>query len=362
MYSSARHEHARVILNSMHFQENVPLAPLTTLGVGGAARFFFRAESEAAALDALGEGQRQSLPVFVLGGGSNLLVSDAGFPGLVLQVALKGVESEIVGDRERFMVAGGEDWDGFVAQTVSAGCRGLECLSGIPGTVGASPVQNIGAYGQEVSESINGVRAINLNTMAVREFSNAECEFSYRHSFFNSREPGQWLITRVDFELARGNRPRLQYPDLKKYFADNASPTLCQVRKAVREIRHRKSMLLVEGDEDARSAGSFFRNPIVSREQFAHIQAIAAEHGLVSPFFPAGESVKVPAAWLIEQSGIAKGFTLGRVGISRKHTLAIVNRGGATAAEVLALKSLVQERVRERFGVELQPEPVLLGF
>ena len=346
----------------MHFQKNVPLAPLTTLGVGGPARFFFHAECESQAIDALAEAHRQSLPIFVLGGGSNLLVSDAGFPGLVLQVAIKGVESAIIGDHVRFTVAGGEDWDEFVAQTISAGCSGLECLSGIPGTVGASPVQNIGAYGQEVSESIVSVRAINLKTTAVREFSSAECEFSYRHSLFNSREQGQWLITRVDFEIARGGRPRLQYPDLRKYFAEKPSPTLCEVRKAVHEIRHRKSMLLVEGDEDARSAGSFFRNPIVSREHFANIQAVAAERGLTPPSFPAGDSVKVPAAWLIEQSGIAKGFTLGRVGISRKHTLAIVNRSGATAAEVLALKSLVEERVRERFGVELQPEPVFVGF
>ncbi|HEX8926547.1 MAG TPA: UDP-N-acetylmuramate dehydrogenase, partial [Terriglobales bacterium] len=359
---SARPGRTRAILNSMHFEQNVALAPLTTLGVGGPARYFLRAQTESDFIGAIAEARRRSLPMFVLGGGSNLVVSDAGFPGLVLQVALKGIQAEVLGDRTRFSVAGGEDWDEFVAQTVNAGCSGLECLSGIPGTVGASPVQNIGAYGQEVSESIVRVRALSLRTGEFREFSNAECEFSYRHSFFNSREPGQWLITRVDFELARGGQPRLQYPDLKKYFAENASPTLCQVRDAVREIRHRKSMLLVEGDEDARSAGSFFRNPVISREAFARIQGIAAERGITPPSFPAGDSVKVPAAWLIEQSGISKGFAFGNVGISRKHTLAIVNRGGATAADVLALKSLVQERVRDRFGVDLQPEPVFLGF
>lgn len=348
----------------MNIQENVPLAPLTTLKVGGPARYFVDASSLDDARAALDFARSRELPLFVLGGGSNLVIADRGFSGLVLRVALRGIEERRENGKMIFEAAAGEDWDGFVARTVERDCAGLECMSGIPGTVGGTPVQNVGAYGQEVRETIDAVRALDLTDGQVRELCNPACGFGYRTSIFNTSERGRYLVLAVSFALRPGGEPRLEYADLRKHFASrNGPPTLVETREAVRSIRLSKAMLIVEGDEDCRSAGSFFKNPVFGPAEFDQLCSRVAGCGTQPPrFVAANGKVKVPAAWLVEQSGFHKGYTRGAVGISRRHALAIVNRGGATAAEIVALKDEIQKRVAEEFGVELVPEPVFVGF
>lgn len=339
----------------MQFRENIPLAPYTTFQIGGPARWFAEAENEPDILDAVEFARSRSLPLFPLGGGSNLLVSDAGFSGLVLRIGLRGIEREGSG----FVVAAGEDWDSFVSRAVHQGCAGVECLAGIPGTAGGTPIQNVGAYGQEVSETIINVRALDLNTLQFREFSNAECGFSYRRSIFNSIHRGRYIVTRVSYELRQGGEPKIAYADLKRYFQDAATPSLREVSDAVREIRRGKGMYIVAGDPDCRSAGSFFKNPVVSVEAFARI---GAKEGVEVPHYPVGDgAVKIPAAWLLERAGFHKGYELGAAGISSRHTLALVNRGGANAADIFALRDRIVAEVNDRFGLRLEPEPVLLG-
>jgi UDP-N-acetylmuramate dehydrogenase len=348
----------------MQLQENVQLAPLTTLGVGGPARYFLEATTESEVREAIAFAKERQLPLFVLGGGSNLVVSDAGFPGLVLKVATGGISQYSEGGREVYDVGAGVEWDRLVERTVSANCAGMECLSGIPGTVGGTPVQNVGAYGQEVAETITSVRAVEIKTAEPREFAKDDCGFAYRTSRFNTDDKNKHVIVRVTYALRPGGEPKLEYADLRRHFADHEErPTLRDVREAVQQIRRSKAMLIIEGDEDSRSAGSFFKNPIIDLAHYEAISASVATQRLIPPKYPAGlGKVKVPAAWLVEQSGMHKGYSLGPVGISRKHALAIVNLGGATASDVLALQQKIQQSVVQKFGVELAPEPVFVGF
>jgi UDP-N-acetylmuramate dehydrogenase len=341
-------------------RENIPLAPLTTLDVGGPARYFAEATTESEVLEAVQFARSDRLPLFVLGGGSNLVIADAGFAGLALKIAITGIAQFAPNPGNLiFNVGAGCDWDTFVAQTVEAGCAGLECLSGIPGTVGGTPVQNVGAYGQEVADTIIEVRALDLQSLEVVTLSKADCRFTYRTSIFNTTDRGRYIVLRVAFALRPCGKPTIRYADLEKHFAGNGSPTLSEVRAAVREIRRRKAMLIVPGDEDARSAGSFFQNPVVPQVLFGEL----ATRFPGIPSYPAGDGLrKVPAAWLVEQAGFAKGYMRGRAAISRKHALAIVNRGGATAAEIIALKDEIQAGVQDMFGIHLQPEPVFAGF
>jgi UDP-N-acetylmuramate dehydrogenase len=345
----------------MLLEENRLLAPLTTFGIGGPARWFVRAYSEADIVEATAWAHDRNVPVFVLGGGSNLLIADAGYHGLVLHIALTGIEEQGSGDSGvLFRVAAGEDWDAFVRRATQENCAGIECLAGIPGTVGGTPVQNVGAYGQEVSSVIESVRAFDLKQRRVAEFDAEHCGFSYRKSRFNSTDGGRFVVTRVDYRLTRGGAPLLRYPDLQKAFPAGSTPSLDDVVKAVRCIRQSKGMLLVEGDPDCRSAGSFFKNPILPEDQAHRIEFITRH---VPPRFPAGEGkVKIPAAWLIEQAGFTCGFSMGAAGLSTKHTLALTNRGGATASEILALAAEIRSTVEKKFDVILQPEPVLIGF
>ena len=348
----------------MIVREHVPLASLTTLGVGGPARFFVPARAVPDVREAVQFARDRGLSLFVLGGGSNLLVADAGFNGVVLKIALIGTDRVDEGSYATFTVAAGEDWDAFVARTVESNCAGIECLSGIPGSVGGTPVQNVGAYGQEVSETIRTVEVFDRQVMEKKVFRNEECGFAYRASLFNTAERDRYVILRATYVLRRGGKPAIRYADLGKMFADLApTPSLSQVRHAVREIRRGKAMLIDPRDDDARSAGSFFKNPVVPLRQFEELDSMLRSRGLVLPNFPAANGLrKLSAAWLVEHAGFAKGYLRGAVGISRRHALAIVNRGGATAAEIVALKDEIQGRVRDEFGITLLPEPVFLGF
>ncbi len=348
----------------MQMREDIRLAPYTTLQVGGVARYFAEAASDSDVIEALHWARARALPVFVLGGGSNLLVSDQGFDGLVLHMAIEGIEAREHQGKRIFSAGAGVDWDTLVVRAVRENCAGVECLSGIPGSVGGTPVQNVGAYGQDVSETIVRVCAVDATTQQPVEFTNAACGFSYRHSRFNGCEARRFIVTRVEYALHPGAKPKIAYTDLKRYFnaelLDEDTASLSTVRDAVLAIRRSKGMVLDENDADSRSAGSFFKNPVVS---FAVYERIAATSATPVPHYDAGPGeVKLLAAWLIEQSGIGKGFALGPAAISSKHTLALVNLGGATAADLLRLKDLVQQRVQQRFGVELRPEPVMLGF
>ena len=351
----------------MLLQENVPLAPLTTFRLGGPARFFVEAKSAREVQEAVEFARSKNLPLFVLGGGSNLVVADSGWPGLVLKVAIPGIDQRPGHDdtgKILFDAGAGESWDRFVSHAVMAQCAGVECLSGIPGSVGGTPVQNVGAYGQEVAETIDSVEVLDLKDRQVRELCREACGFSYRSSIFNTTERGRFIILRVAYALTPGGEPHLEYADLKRHFEGRETrPNLAETREAVRHIRARKGMLIVAGDPDCQSAGSFFKNPVLSEPQHEALQKRAAAKGLTLPSYPALEkNRKVSAAWLVEKSGFARGHSFGHVAISSKHALAIVNRGGATAAEVLALKDQIEQRVEEIWGVRLQPEPVMVGF
>jgi UDP-N-acetylmuramate dehydrogenase len=365
-------------------EENKPLAPFTTLGVGGPARWFVEAASEGEVVEATRWAREHQLALFVLGGGSNLLVADRGFDGVVVKAGLRGIEvQEATEDGSRiYCAAAGEDWDRFVERTVGDNSAGIECLAGIPGTVGGTPVQNVGAYGQEVSTSIDRVRAFDLMAKDFVEFSAEECGFAYRQSRFNSADRGRYIVTRVDYRLTVDGRPTVRYADLERALEQQAAerngrqtehqkgqqatePGLAEVARVVRRVRQAKGMLLVEGDPDCRSAGSFFKNPVVDEER---VRLVTEVSGKQPPRFPVGPGpgdsgqVKLPAAWLIEQAGFSKGYVLGAAGVSSRHTLALINRGGARAAEILALAGEINAAVEARFGIHLEMEPVMVGF
>ncbi len=352
----------------MTIQENIPLAPLTTLQVGGEARYFAEAKREDEVREAVQFAKSRGLPLFVLGGGSNLVVADSGWPGLVLRIAIGGIATPTTNDAASsgvlFSVGAGVNWDDFVAQAIVQNCAGIECLSGIPGSVGGTPVQNVGAYGQEVAATIEAVRAFDIKENRVVLLPNPACGFRYRASIFNTTESGRYIILRVNYRLKRGGAPSLKYADLQDYFARSKTPpSLAETRTAVCEIRRSKGMLLVAGDDDCRSAGSFFKNPVLNEAQFKALAARAAAKGLEIPSYPALDAQhKISAAWLVEHSGFSKGYVAGAAGISHKHALALINRGDAKASDIVALKDEIRYRVQEAWAIALEPEPVFAGF
>jgi UDP-N-acetylmuramate dehydrogenase len=349
---------------------DVPLAAHTTLDLGGPARHFIVAEDEATIRDAVAWSRDRDVPLFVLGEGSNVVVSDRGFDGLVLRIATRGIDVRHEGTAVRVTVAAGERWDPFVARTVSEGFAGVECLSGIPGLVGATPIQNVGAYGQEVSDTLESVRTLDRLTLETGERSAAECEFGYRDSAFRRDATRRRVVLAVTYVLRPGGDPTVRYGELVRALRDRAldRPSLSDVRETVLTLRRRKSMVLDPVDENRRSVGSFFTNPIVSTAQRDDVVARALAAGLVRhadevPQYPApGGGTKLAAAWLIERSGVSRGQRHGRFGISTRHALALVHHGGGRSADLLALADSVRDAVRARFGVTLELEPVRVGF
>ncbi len=347
------------------FQENVPLSSRTTIGLGGPARFFFSATGVEEIRQALDWARDESLPVHILGGGSNTIFADEGYPGLVLHIALRGLEFREAGEWIEVTAAAGEVWDDFVRVCVERGLGGIECLSGIPGQVGATPVQNAGAYGQEVAETIIALVALDRWTLQEVRFSGAECGFSYRRSRFKE-ERGRYVITSVTYRLAVDGRPVVRYAELRRYLEERVDlatlgsgrPALQAVREAVLTLRRAKSMLVDPADPHSRSAGSFFLNPTLPPDRARRLEerwrALGGKGPL--PLFPVAEGIRIPAAWLVEQAGFPRGYRRGGVGLSAHHALALVNYGGTTE-ELLALAEEIRERVYARFGLWLEVEP-----
>lgn len=344
----------------MTILERVALAPLTTLGVGGRARWFVRATDEATVVAAHVWARRRGLALRVLGGGSNLVVADAGVEALVMQIAIRGLtmrEADGVGE---MTAAAGEPWDDVVRATVERGWAGLECLSGIPGLVGATPIQNVGAYGQEVSDTVTAVLALDTQAGDVVTLPAARCGFAYRDSVFKSEQPGRWVVLAVTYRLRPGGSPTLGYADVARHLAAHGvvHPGLTDVRAAVLAIRRAKSMVLDDpADPNRRSCGSFFLNPILDPGQAEAVAVRAGDPAM--PRWPQADGrVKLSAAWLIERAGFSRGERWGAVGLSTRHTLALVAHEGARAADVLAFARHVGDTVTAQFGVRLTPEPV----
>ena len=347
-----------------YIQENVPLATLTSFAVGGPARYLVEVSSEQDALSAVHFAREKGLALLVLGGGSNVLVSDEGFSGMVIRNRIKGVSVEEQGGSVLVTAGGGEDWQDFVDLCVARDWQGVECLAGIPGTVGASPIQNVGAYGQEVSQVIARVRCLETATGKFVTFENEECLFRYRESIFNTTETGNYLVLSVTFRLIPGGAPLITYRELTERLSAVVSPTLAEVRDTVITIRARKGVLIRTGYESFKSAGSFFKNPIVTGAQFQVIEALLAGEGGAPTWawpLPNGD-VKVSAAYLIQRAGFQRGYRRGKAGISPYHTLILINDDGESARDVVVFAVEVQRQVLDRFGALLQPEARLIGF
>jgi len=343
------------------------LAPLTTLELGGAAEHLVEATTLSEVVDALRWARTRGVSVTVLGGGSNVVVSDDGVRGLVLRLAVRGIELERRHDRVLLTAAAGEPWDEVAAASVAEDLAGLECLSGIPGTAGATPIQNVGAYGQEVGAVIDGVKVLHRLSFEQRELTADDCAFGYRSSAL--RRPGNpWIVVGVRFALQPDGAPTLAYSQLAEAFPGKASPTLAQVRSTVLELRRSKSMVLDDADPNRRSVGSFFVNPVVDREAAEEVANAARTLGILGaearlPMHELADGrIKLAAAWLIEHAGFPRGCSRGRVGLSTNHALALVNSGGATADELVAFARDIRHGVRSHLGIDLQPEPVFLGF
>ncbi|MBN1945905.1 MAG: UDP-N-acetylmuramate dehydrogenase [Bradymonadales bacterium] len=345
----------------------VPLHRWTTLGVGGPARFFAQTATVDELCQVLRFAAEQELEPFILGQGSNLVVADDGYPGVVIRLTGQSVQFFEESAAVRVEAEAGLSWDDLVRMTVERDLAGLECLSGIPGTVGAAPIQNIGAYGQEVSETLTAIELLDRNSHQRLQVDREGCGFGYRTSRFKGEWKGRYVILGVALRLRPGGEPRLRYEELARRAREelgDQAPTLSGVRQLVLDTRRKKAMLYDAEDPDSRSAGSFFLNPVVQKGRFEHLSLEAKNEGWGAvPSFQAGEGqVKLSAAWLIERAGFVRGTLRGRAGLSTRHALAITNRGGATAEEIIGLALEIKRAVKARFGICLLAEPELLGF
>jgi len=330
------------------------------LGLGGDAEFFARIERAEELAEALDWAERQDLGVQLLGGGSNVVIADAGLGGLVLTLGSVSESSTLEGEQLLVTIDAGASWDDFVARCVTRGWSGIECLSGIPGQVGATPIQNVGAYGQEVADTLVRVRAHDRQSGRCVELEHSECEFGYRTSRLKTRDAGRFIVLDATFRLRSGGAPCLAYPDIARRFAPGEPPSLARAREVVLATRREKSMLLDPADENGRSCGSFFLNPIVASEQ---LDALRARSPTSPPVFPQPDGrFKLPAAWLIEHAGFHKGQRWGAVGISSRHSLALVAHPGATSRQLLEAAHRIRDGVAHTLGIQLTPEPQFLGF
>lgn len=344
----------------MNPQENIAIGPLTTLGVGGPARYFVEARDLSSLFEALIWAREQCIPVRILGGGSNLLVADAGFDGLVIRVGWRGVESQERGEHLEAEVCAGEPWDEWVAWAVSRGWGGLECLSGIPGLVGAIPIQNVGAYGHEAGERIVSVRVVDRENLNVFTWTKEECAFGYRDSVFKREARDRYVVLSVRFRLSRNMSEPVRYPELARELANRGltGTNLSDIRETVLALRRSKSMVVEPGDENARSCGSFFLNPHVSPADCEELSQRLGNEAF--PQFPQLDGrIKLSAAWLIQRAGFERGARSGKVGLSTRHTLAVVCHDGASASEVWQWAGHIRQVVGERLGIWLDPEPEL---
>ncbi len=348
-------------MTTLDIQRDVPLAPLTTLELGGPAKFFVRAENESTLADALRWAADGGVCTAILGGGSNLIVPDEGYDGLVIQVGIPDIEFRNGG---MVNAGAGVPWESVVDGAVSRGWAGLECLTGIPGSTGATPIQNVGAYGQDVAEVVEGVRVLRRETLTFEELAAEDCAFGYRDSLLK-REPDRFIVCAVRFALRPNGLGTVRYAELDKSIG--AGATLADIRRTVLDLRRRKSMVIDPDDPNRRSAGSFFLNPIVAAAEAQRVVERALSANLAAtpadvPRYPAGDGkIKLAAGWLIEKAGIAKGTRRGPIGISNNHALALVHYGGGTTADLLAFADEIHARVRDRFGINLEREPRLLG-
>jgi UDP-N-acetylmuramate dehydrogenase len=343
------------------------LAPLTTLELGGPADWLIEAESVTEIREALRWAAGAEIPTTVLGGGSNVVVADRGVRGLVLKIANRGIEIDRGHDGTLVTAAAGEGWDELVRTTVGENLAGLECLSGIPGTAGATPIQNVGAYGREVADVLRNVRVLHRETLEERVLTPADCGFGYRTSVFR-RADNPHIILEVALSLDAGGAPNLSYAQVAERFSGGGLPSLGELRAAILDLRRSKSMVIDEDDPNRRSVGSFFVNPVVDDAAFESVAASARVLGVLGfdqlpPAHEVGEDrYKLSAAWLVEHAGFPRGATRGRVGLSTKHALALIHRGQGCTEELIRFARDIRRGVRTHLGIDLKPEPVFWGF
>ncbi len=352
-----------------YLEKNVLLSNHTNIGLGGKANYFLKCATTEDIYYGLNFAKGNALNIQVIAGGSNIIFPDEGFNGVILLISLKGVEFSEKDESVYAKVSAGESWDEFVASIIERGLTGVECLSGIPGSVGATPIQNVGAYGQEVKETISEVKAIDKVTLEIVSFNNLKCNFSYRNSRFKSADKDRYIITEITFRFNKNKAPEIKYEELKKHIELNShlekqpdlKNKLIQIRSAVLELRKKKAMVIDKNDPDSRSCGSFFLNPVLNETDYKKFIVNINENSDSIPVFKYGNDYKISAAWLVEKSGFHKGYEKNGAGISNKHSLALVNINGTTKS-LLVLAEEIEKKVFEKFGIQLKKEPVIIGY
>ena len=353
---------------NINFQQDITLSDLTTIKLGGKAKFLFECKTTEDLRECLTFARNENIPVQVISGGSNIIFPDEGFNGIVIKIDIKGIE--LVETNKDFVIVkarAGENWDDLVKLCIDKNLAGIECLSGIPGSVGATPIQNVGAYGQDVSETIVSVTALDRDSLGLVKYGNKACNFSYRQSRFKNEDRNKFIITEVVFKLKKYGEPHITYPEIQKKIKSledydslkSGKEKLTVIRNIVLDTRKKKSMVIDENDPNTVSCGSFFTNPILSEKEFEKFEKICVENNLSFPSLKTPEGIKVQTAWLIENSGFYKGFRKWGAGISENHSLALINCGGTTK-ELLELAEDIENTVYTKFDIRLRKEPIIV--